>query len=155
MATRNDEPFPDLTAPAGPHSLAVYSNMVQFLKGKAQEFLNNLGRGVRPIDAAQPVAQHIARVLLGKDPEWDVIPGWHTPGAIDLAVYRAMELNDNDPDEVMEHWGVAFLTDVYKIMEYASEPGVTDEQWQWQLEDIYERYARMALGMSEPEDEEE
>ena len=149
---KHDEPFQ--TLPTSPNYLGSFQFVQSLLKRKANEFLEAVDSGTNPGDAAKPAAQFLARALLGGDPEYPGVPGWNTPGAIDLAIAQAMELDDGSPMEVMEHWAVALFTELLQVANYADEPGVTPEQWQWQAADVYETFTKMALGMPADPDEE-
>ena len=152
---QDDDAFLHATDVAGSDKyLGDYKRMQAFLKARASEFLKAC-KTQPPAEAARPVAQAIARVMLGDDPDWVGVPGWHERGSIDFALARAMGVDDGSPEDVLEHWAVTYLSEILAVAKYASEEGVTPEQWQWQAQETYDQFTKNALGIPVEEDEED
>lgn len=150
---KRDEPFQ--TLPTNPNYLGSYQFVQSLLKSKTNEVLQAIQGGANPADAARPAAEFLAKALLGMDPSMPGVPNWNAPGGIDLAIAQAMDLDDGSPLEVMEHWAVALFTELLQVANYADEPGVTPEQWQWQAQDAYDDFTKLALGIPVDPDEED
>jgi len=155
---KKDDPF--AFAEAGskaktPNYLGSSKAVKTLLSDTAQEFLDGIQDGGDPPMVAEPLAKHLAIVLLGMDPDYPGIPNWNEPdGGIVRWVASNVGAEETDPELVLEHLAIGLFSEAGKVAAYAAEEGVTPEQWQWQYEDVLDRYTRLAMGIPEPAEDE-
>lgn len=93
-------------------------------------------------------ASSLSRILLGKSREFQSVSRWNEPGGIDEFCRRWLGVDDDTPDDRMEHAVLVFFDEILEIAGYASTDGVLEEQWGWQLDATIEKYAAMFVGVS-------
>lgn len=137
-----------------PGYLGSVRNVKRYLQEEGAKFIAAIQQGTAAKEAAEPIAKSMAKAFLGQDPAaHPPVPGWNEPGHIDVYLAPLLEGEEPDPESVLEHFAIALLQELMQVANYANEPGVTEEQWQWQMVAIYDRFSRMALGIAEPEPE--
>lgn len=91
-----------------------------------------------------------ALALLGADPNYSTVRGWNKPGAIDAFVAKWCGVDETSPRIRITGGIAAFLRDLIGVANYAGVPGVLNEQWQPQVNGIFEWYVGIFMGVSPP-----
>lgn len=95
-------------------------------------------------------ARRMARIFLGKNKAYVPVHRWNEPGAIDEFCATWTGLAERDPMDRMEHFFVKLFREIMDVMVYADVDGILEEQWEWQLQAIVQRYVGFLLGIDRP-----
>lgn len=90
----------------------------------------------------------VARVLLGQDAAYVAESNWNVPGRIDVRVARVLGLSQPTAIDVMSHAVMDMLGRFIGLMQFASQPGVLDEQWQESWADLLAWYVDLFMGLA-------
>ena len=81
---------------------------------------------------------------------------WNSPGHIDRFVTRELGSKlgwgDGRSEHVMKTMFAQFIADFYRLADYAADPAVPEDNWNWQGLAIVESYRNYLLGIIEPTD---
>lgn len=88
------------------------------------------------------------RTLLGQNPAYTPLRNWNEPGRIDVFVAKWAGSSEVNPLDRMEHGVLRFAEAVLELVDYAGQPGVLEEQWQWQLDALIEKWTCLFMGVS-------
>jgi len=104
-------------------------------------------------DILNSVMTKYAKIFLGKVSEYQPLRRWNEPGGIDGFVAKWTGSAETDPMERVKHGVLKLYGEVLDLNTYASTPGILKEQWEWQLDAIFNRYAGIFIGMSPAQQE--
>ncbi len=85
--------------------------------------------------------------LLGRGGS-DTVADWNSPER--LGKYVMSMVGGETPIAAVQAALMRFLAEYVQILEYAGQDGVLEEQWDFQMVEVYERYTRLFLGIPEP-----
>lgn len=123
------------------------------LRVMVSDWTDALGSGTATADLAKKLATEYSEILIGDRDGFGKVPGWTKPGGIDVFVASELGLPERGRDAI-ENALVKMLTQTTEIVNYADEPGVLPEHWQWQVDAMFEEYVNLFLGVpGEPADE--
>lgn len=89
----------------------------------------------------------LAKIFLGKDSQYGPMSGWNEPGFIDKYVDKLNGEESETPEQALHGLFASFITSVIKIVNYANEPGVMKEHWDWQIDELLNEYTHVLLGL--------
>jgi hypothetical protein len=95
----------------------------------------------------------LADIFLGKNPFFNSVPGWNEPGKIDVFLVREFNLGDTDPILRVATVLAELLLEMVNVAKYASQEGVVEEQWVWQVDAAIETYRNYMIGIVIPFDD--
>ncbi len=98
----------------------------------------------------QKEAKEVGDILIGDNSDYTPLHKWNEPGAIDEFSAKWLGSAETDPNGRMEHCMVKLYNEVLDIAEYANKPGVLEEQWDWQIGAIIDRYVSVFMGIDLP-----
>lgn len=123
------------------------------LRVMVSDWTDALGSGTATADMAKKLATEYSEILIGNRDGFGKVPGWTKLGGIDVFVASELGLPERGRDAI-ENALVQMLTQTTEIVNYADEPGVLAEHWQWQVDAMFEEYVNLFLGVpGEPADE--
>ncbi len=91
--------------------------------------------------------ERLAKIFLGEDPQYAPIDGWNKPGFIDKYLDQKNGHESESPEASLFGCFASFITSAIKIINYAGEPDVKDEHWNWQVDDLLNEYTHVLLGI--------
>jgi len=91
-----------------------------------------------------------AHIMLGKSSNYIPMPAWNEPGKIDQFLAKWIGSTETDPENILEHFLVMFLQDLMDLDTYANQPETLDEQANWQVSAIFQRYSYLLIGVDPP-----
>src|SRR5690606_5451357 len=100
----------------------------------------------------QRYARRLGRTLIGRNRAFQSMSKWNEPGGIDDFCAHWLGISDKDPDDRMEHAVVQLISEISDAAKQA-ENGFLEEQWKSKAEEIIDRYAKLFLGISPPQQE--
>ena len=150
-----DKPFVEsIEAAKTLHYLGDMETLERMLKYAAgelveqmQEVVSDTHRKIR----MRKLAKGCARILLGMDKLYPPVRRWNEAGGIDEFCAKWLGLAETQPLERMEHAVVKFFGEILSVAQYASTPGILEEQYLFQLDAIVERYTKLFIGISPPQ----
>lgn len=105
-----------------------------------------------PAAAIEKSARACARVFLGMDRRYVPVPKWNAAnGGIVPFLKTWCGCDDEDPEDAVTHAALVMVSELFDVADLADQPGVLDEDWQCQVTEIIERYAKLFQGMSPPD----
>lgn len=117
----------------------------------ASEAIQKLGSGADASKVIKTLCGPVAKVFLGKDKNFAPVRGWNKPGVIDSFVARWCGVKDARGPEMRIVGGLArMILEVMDVIKYANTPGVLDEQWKPQIDEIIQRYTGIFMGICPP-----
>jgi hypothetical protein len=148
-----------LQTASGPSYLGKLSVVDGILRELARSALNR--RATLPFVAAEKLNEldciRLTNIFLGKDAS-DHTPmnPWNSPGHIDRFVTQEfcskLGWGEGRPDHVMKTMFAQFIADFYRLADYAADPAVPEDNWNWQVPAIIESHRNLLLGIIEPID---
>ena len=111
-------------------------------------FITEAMMGARTTEAIEASAQSVAKVLLGEEGKAKRLVGWNEPGGIDEFAAKWCGVAETDPLKRMTGAVLKLLSDCCDVMDYAAKPGVTPDQWQFQIDALVQQYALLFIGVS-------
>lgn len=114
------------------------------------EFIEKFTEADTPDDRKsimQRIARKIGSILLGKNDDYIPQSRWNRSGAIDEFAAKWLGSAETDPEERMEHAVVKMFNEILELADYVGEPGVLDEQWIFQFDELLSRYTNIFLGI--------
>jgi hypothetical protein len=99
-------------------------------------------------DGIMGLARGVAKVLLGLEGKEKPVVGWNEPGGIDEFAAKWCGVDETDPVLRMTGAVLRFIDEVCAVGDYASQPGVTNDQWQFQIDALVQKYALIFIGVS-------
>lgn len=81
------------------------------------------------------------------------VRGFNEPGGVDVFVARWCGIEADKPTDRLIGGFACLIGDLIDIEAYAKEEGSLPEQWQWQVDAVFDRYAMIFMGISPPTQE--
>lgn len=75
---------------------------------------------------------------------------FNEPGGVDVFVAKWCGIEADKPTDRLVGGFACLVGDLVDIEAYAKEEGSLPEQWQWQVDVIFDRYAMIFMGISPP-----
>lgn len=156
MATTERTP----KSPSLPGAIAAASSEKQYLgdiaviDGMVRNLFNDAlhRRNVqdpKATDADEKDTETLAGILLGKYKEYEPQPAWNRPGGVDQWIREQTQIEEDEPVRVVQTALLQKLVDFYKIVTYSQQPGVLEEQWNWQIDALVADARNLLLGIPE------
>lgn len=100
--------------------------------------------------AIQEPSREISAILLGmREKEgWVSQPGWNQPGGVDVFLAKWCGSSEKEPRRRCEQAMLSMFEDILDVAIVAGIPGVLDEQVEWEIAGILERYTYLCLGLT-------
>lgn len=89
--------------------------------------------------------ERIARIFLGKDDSYNIMPGWNEAGAIDEFLAEQLKLKDDDPFDRLCMTGLKYLDEVWCALRQADEG--RDDDYQSNLNGSIETFVNLMVGI--------
>ena len=102
----------------------------------------------RNVDEIKAICQRTGKVLLGQEGKAKTVAGWNEPGGIDEFAAKWCGVDETDPLERMTGTLLKFIDEILDVGVYASQPGVTPDKWQFQVDALVQKYAFTFIGIS-------
>ena len=107
-------------------------------------------KGTEPADyqaALKRECEYAGRIFLGKNKNFTPLSGWNEEGMIDEFIAKWTGSSEIDPLQRMTHGVLRFFNEMIELANTAGEPGILDEQVQWQTKAIVDKYKKLLVGM--------
>lgn len=154
MALRERTPkSPTLPAAIDAMDAPQYLGDTIVIEGMIRNFFNDalqrrIANDTSATDQDQKDAQTLAEILLGEHPnDFRPQPAWNRPGGLDAYLAKKLELEDIDPADRVATALLGALMIYYNIVTYAQQPGVLEEQWNWQVDVLVQDTRNLLLGI--------
>lgn len=153
MVTRSDVIgsellFTDAIAAMG--AAEGYLGSVDFLNGLLRllvsDWTDALGSGTATPDMAKKLVSDVASILIGKRDGFGQVPNWNSEGGIDAWVRSQTGIQESG-QAAIEAALVRMLVQATSIVQFADDDDVLPEQWQWQVDAMFEEYVNLFLGI--------
>lgn len=148
-----------LEVASGPNYLGNLSVVDGILRELALAALNR--RATLPDVDAEKLNEadciRLTNVFLGKNTtDYTPIKPWNSPGHIDRFVMREfgrkLGWGEGRPEHILKAMFAEFIMDFYRLADYAADPAVPEDNWNWQPDALFESYVGYLLGIIEPTD---
>ena len=96
----------------------------------------------------ESVSGNTAKIFLGRDKEYTPLHRWNQVGMIDEFVALWAGSAEVNPLDKIKHAVIKLYGEILDLDTYAATPGILNEQWMWQLDAIFSRYAGIFVGLS-------
>jgi len=104
-----------------------------------------------PVAAIEKSARACARVFLGQDSRYVPVPKWNeSQGGLVPFLKTWCGREEDNAEDVVAGSILEMVSELLDVAELADQPESLDEDWQWQVTDIIERYTKLFLGVSLP-----
>ncbi len=94
------------------------------------------------------VAYELADTFLGKTDQAVPLRNWNEPGSIDVRLAEWCGTEDSTPEGRVAGAFIALMLELADVAVYAGTPGVTQDQWDFQVDGAFQRYAMLFIGIS-------
>ncbi len=92
-------------------------------------------------------AQALARIFLGQEPGFNLVPGWNQPGAIDAFVAQESEIAETEPVARLATLFLLMIQDMYGAARLTDE-GYPDDDVQTAIDGSLETVTAVLIGVS-------
>ena len=95
-------------------------------------------------------AKNAVEVFLGMDENYAAMSKWNEPGFIDVFLAKWCGSKEVRARARVEHAMIKLFGEVLDLANYATEPGVLEEQWVWQVGATIGTYTSLFMGIDPP-----
>lgn len=89
-------------------------------------------------------------IFLGDDKKYVPLRNWNQRGAIDAFLAKWTGSSETDPELRVTHAILKMIQELQDLAEYAATDGVLEEQWNWQVGAILNKYTSLFMGIDLP-----
>jgi len=106
------------------------------------------GDGDKIVSEVTKIANKRLRVFVYPDDSVSPVRGWNKPGGVDEHIAKWCGIDNSRPMGRITGMLYEMMSELLRVEAYAQQEGVRDEQWQFQADEIFSRYAYLLLGMT-------
>lgn len=151
---KNDKPFTAAikaaSVPDGNYlgDREVVESLLRFYIATLIDNLDGVSNTKQIINEMRIVAKEVANILLGKEGrKYIPVRKWNKFNGIDVFCAKWLNIQEKDPSERMEHAFIIMFNEVADLADFASTPGVLEEQWKPGFDEIVTKYTDLFTGL--------